>query len=65
MTVRTLRGRLRLLAVAVGAALALAAPAFGADAPQGGNTLSLGGKGVSSYPWPHTSTSMKRSCLPS
>ena len=59
MTVRTLRGRL--LAVAVGAVLALAAPAFGADAPKGGNTLSLGGKAPASGPM--LTREQLRSCL--
>jgi len=48
MTVRTIRGRS--LAVLAGALLALAAPAFGADAPKGGNTLSLGGKAPAGGP---------------
>jgi hypothetical protein len=59
MTVRTIRGRS--LAVLAGAVLALAAPAFGADAPKGGNTLSLGGKAPGGGPL--LTRDQLRSCL--
>jgi chromosome segregation ATPase len=48
MTVRSIRGCS--LAVLAGAVLAHAAPAFGADASKGGNTLSLGGKAPAGGP---------------